>query len=200
MVNTLFERNLSQFVPKPGMAELFKAVICDSYMENGGKSLSNRNQKIAQIAEQNNRKTRALELLISKSISSEEYRKIRKESENTIAICEAELKELNQRINQDLDIAGLADLAVANLINLTECYATADSEVKRAIVSSIYPEKWVFDGEIHRTPEINEAAQLIYHINRKLRHKKTGIKFLEKFYSGNVIPLGFEPRTTTLKV
>jgi len=55
----------------------------------------------------------------------------------------------NQRSNPDLDIAGLADLAVANLKNLTECYATADSEVKRAIVSSIYPEKWVFDGEIH---------------------------------------------------
>jgi len=40
-------------------------------------------------------------------------------------------------------------------------------------MSSIYPEKWVFDGETHRTPEINEAAQLIYHINRNLRQNWT---------------------------
>ncbi|EDM35970.1 hypothetical protein PBAL39_23222 [Pedobacter sp. BAL39] len=43
-----------------------------------------------------------------------------------------------------------------------------------------------FDGEIQRTPEINQIAQLIFHINRKLGHKKTGIKFLEKFHSGEV--------------
>lgn len=53
-------------------------------------------------------------------------------------------------------------------------------------MGSIYPGKWVFDGEIHRTPEINEVAQLIFHINRKLGHKKTGVKSLENFYSGEV--------------
>ncbi|WP_349787942.1 hypothetical protein [Pedobacter sp. ASV1-7] len=26
-------------------------------------------------------------------------------------------------------------------------------------MSSIYPEKWVFDGEIHRNVKINEAAR-----------------------------------------
>jgi site-specific DNA recombinase len=185
-VNTLFERNLKQFVPKPGMAELFKAVICDSYIQNGGRSLSNQNQKIDQIAVQNTRKARALELLITKSITSDEYQQIRKECENAIFRLEAELKELSQRVDEDLDIEGLADLAVDNLKNLPEFYTTADSDIKRTIVGSIYPEKWVFDGEKHRTPEINEAAQLIYHINRKLGHKKTGEKTLENFYSGDV--------------
>jgi site-specific DNA recombinase len=168
------------------MAELFKAVICDSYIQNGGRSLSNQNQKIDQIAVQNTRKARALELLITKSITSDEYQQIRKECENAIFRLEAELKELSQRVDEDLDIEGLADLAVDNLKNLPEFYTTADSDIKRTIVGSIYPEKWVFDGEKHRTPEINEAAQLIYHINRKLGHKKTGEKTLENFYSGDV--------------
>lgn len=53
-------------------------------------------------------------------------------------------------------------------------------------MGSIYNEKWVFDGETHRTPEINETAKLIYHINRNLRHKKTGAKSLSDFHSGEV--------------
>lgn len=141
MVNALFERNLNQFVPKPGMAELFRTIICESYIENGGKSLTDQNRKTDQIAEQNDRKARVLELLINKSISGDEYQRIRKECENTIARCEAELKELTQQINEDLDIEGLADLAVDNLKNLSEFYATADSDIRRAIVSPIYPEK-----------------------------------------------------------
>lgn len=54
-------------------------------------------------------------------------------------------------------------------------------------MASIYPEKCVFDGESHRTPEVNATALLIYYINRKLRHKKTGEKSLKDSYSGLVL-------------
>jgi site-specific DNA recombinase len=57
----------------------------------------------------------------------------------------------------------LADLAVDNLKNLPEFYAIADSDTKRVIVGSIYPEKWIFDGEKHRTPEINETVPYLPH-------------------------------------
>lgn len=133
---------------------------------------THQSRKLDQITEQNNRKARALELLINKSISGDEYQQIKKQCENTIARCEAELRELGERMEEDLDIEGLADLAADNLKNLPEFYATTNADIKRAIVGSIYPEKWVFDGEIHRTPEINEVAQLIFHINRKLGRKK----------------------------
>lgn len=75
----------------------------------------------------------------------------------------------------------LATLAVENLKKLSDFYANADSNVKRGIVGSIYLEKWVFDGEAHRTPEISEVAKLIFHINIRLRHKKTGVKTSEIF-------------------
>jgi len=99
---------------------------------------------------------------------------------------EAELKQLNNRDTEDLDIEGLADLATKNLQKLSQFYSDADSDIKRLIIGSVYPEKWVFDGESHRTTKINQAAELIYQINNKLRHKKTGVKFLEKFHSGEV--------------
>ena len=184
--NTLFERELSQYVPKPGMDKLFKSIICDSYVDNGGRTFRYQNQKLEQIAEQNKRKSRVLELLINKTISDEEYQQIKKECENAILRHEAELKEISEQADDDLNIEGLAELAAINLKNLPEFYATADSDIKRAIVGSIYPEKWVFDGEAHRTPETNEVFQLIYHINRKLGHKKSGAKSLKDLYSAKV--------------
>nr|WP_232324757.1 recombinase family protein [Pedobacter cryoconitis] len=93
-----------------------------------------------------------------------------------------QILELRKRkVEEDLDIDGLATLAVENLKNLSEFYINTDSDIKRAIVGSVYPEKWVFDGELHRTPEVNEAAQLIFQINKKLGHKKTGAKSLKDF-------------------
>lgn len=115
-----------------------------------------------------------------------DYQQIKKECGNNILKYEAELKELSQQVDQDLDIEGLADLAAINLKNLPEFYASADSDIKRAITGSIYHEKWIFDGESHRTPEMNEAAQFIFQINRKLGHKKSGAKSLKDLYSAKV--------------
>jgi site-specific DNA recombinase len=78
----------------------------------------------------------------------------------------------------------MATLTASNIKNLPQFYAEADSDIKRSIIGSIFPEKWVFNGESHRTENMNEAVQLIYYINNKLRHKKTGLKISENFQSG----------------
>jgi hypothetical protein len=51
----------------------------------------------------------------------------------------------------------------------------ANTSSKRHIVSSMFG-KMVFDGEVHRTTELNKAASFIYQLNNRLRHKKTGAK------------------------
>ncbi len=180
--NDLFERELKNFVPKKGMAELFSAVVCDAYTESR-RSKADRSRIIQTITDQNNRLTKSMELLLDDVITGAQYKK---DCENSIARAEAELKKVNTEDSDELDIEDLVATAVENFKKLPEFYAGADSDIKRSIIGSIYLEKWVFDGEIHRTGKMNRAAQLIYHINNKLRYKKTGIKFLEKFHSGEV--------------
>jgi len=41
-------------------------------------------------------------------------------------------------------------------------YKNADTEKKRQIIGSMYPEKLTFDGFAFRTARTNEAAHLIY--------------------------------------
>jgi len=50
---------------------------------------------------------------------------------------------------------------VKNFKKLSDFYSNADSNIKRTIVGSLYTEKWFFDGDVHRTPEVNEAEPLI---------------------------------------
>ncbi len=198
-VNILFERHLKQFVPKPGMAEVFTAIVCDVYTAGGERWRKDQSRIMEIISEQSKKMTRSMELLLDEVITASEYKKIKQECENTIVKCEADLKNLNQQTEEKLDIHALAALAVENLKKLSDFYLNTDSDIKRAIIGSIYSEKWVFDGETHRTPDFNEADALIYHINRRLRHKKTGVKTSENFHSGDVPWKGFEPLTHGLE-
>ncbi len=200
LVNLLFERHLKQFVPRPGMAELFIEIVCDAYRDGGRRWQKDQNRILEIIEDQRKRMKKSMELLLVDVITASEYKEIKEECTNNVIKYEAELKELNKHVEEDkLDIKGLAALAVENLKKLSDFYANADSDIKRAIVGSIYAEKWVFDGDAHRTPEVNEAALLIYHINRNLRHKKNGVKISENLHSVDVPWKGFEPLTHGLE-
>jgi hypothetical protein len=45
---------------------------------------------------------------------------------------------------------------------------------KREIISSIYPEKLVFDGFNYRTPRLNEAVWLVYNMDAAFEENKNG--------------------------
>jgi site-specific DNA recombinase len=63
---------------------------------------------------------------------------------------------------------------------------------KREVIGSMFPEKLTFDGEIHRTTRINEAAQFIYIINSDLQAQKSG-QMKEIFTCPLEVSSGFEP-------
>lgn len=193
LVNGEFERELKRFVPRRGMAELFEMVICDAYNDDS-KYLQSQRKLIAEgITAQNNRSTKARELLLMDTLTSDEYKLIKSECDEAIIRYEAQLKELENKVSHGIDIQLMVTDALSHLKSLSKLYSDANLEGKRYIIGVIFPEKWVFDGKEHHTTKMNDAAHLIYHINNKLRHKKTGAKSLENLNSGNVPSAGVEP-------
>ncbi|WP_133577034.1 hypothetical protein [Pedobacter metabolipauper] len=73
-----------------------------------------------------------------------------------------------KKIELEYDILSILDESLENLKNIVNLYKKADAEGKQFIIGSIFPEKFVFDGEIDRTARMNLAFQLICHINDKL--------------------------------
>jgi len=96
---------------------------------------------------------------ISNNIDGDEYRNLKLEAEKTIGKIEAKLKDL-KKIAHDQDVFGIVDKAIENLKNIAELYKNANMEDKQFIIGSIFPKKFVFDGEIDRTAPMNLAFHL----------------------------------------
>jgi site-specific DNA recombinase len=171
-VNDYFDAVLRQFVPKTGMAALYRDVVCDTFNNSNGAIQEERKNFIQQITDQNNRVTKPRELLLKDFIDGDEYRNLKVEAEKTIGKLEAKLKDLNEKIAYDLDIFGILHKAIENLKNIAQLYKNSDMEGKQFIIGSIFPKKFVFDGEIDRTAPMNLAFHPIYQINNKLQNKK----------------------------
>jgi site-specific DNA recombinase len=198
-VNAAFLNELKRFIPKPGMSELYREVISDLYKDDKRFEQEERKQLIVQITENNNRITKARELLLNEAIDQIDYKFIKKEAEDKTLRFEAKLNDFKSDRKNSVDIEGLINKALENLKNLDLLYLNADIDAKREIIGSIFTEKWSFDGTQHRTKKINEAALLIYQINSQLGHKKIRIRTKNRSQSGYVHPIGFEPMTYGLE-
>ncbi len=192
-VNMAFVRKLREFVPKPGMAALYKEVILDLY--NGGNDYfrNERRKFIALITENNNRITKARELLLSDDISGDDYKAIKAEAEERIMILEAKLNDFTANTAATVDIDNLVYKAVENLKKLDLLYLNADITRQRDIIGSIFPEKWSFDGLVHRTGKLNEAVELIYLINNSVPKKQSRVRTKIRPNHGFVPRAGIEP-------
>ena len=199
-VNMAFVRKLREFIPKPGMAALYKEVILDLY--NGGSDYFRNERKnyIAQITENNNRITKARELLLSDDISGNDYKTIKAEAEEKIMILETRLNDFTANTTATVDIDNLVYKAVENLKKLDLLYLNADIGHQRDIIGSIFLEKWRFDGLVHRTGKLNKAVELIYLINSTSPKKQSRVRTKTRPNPGFVPRAGVEPAQPKLLV
>ncbi len=195
-VNDSFIKELSKCKLHPGMKELYKIILHDTYSEQS----KNRTQELTKIKDEiarlNDRQNKARNLLLSDSLDPEDYRSIKKECETSILGLERQLAE----ISTIFDYQPVLDKALNILDQLDKIYKEADIILKREIIGSMFPEKLEFNGEHYRTARINEAARLICSIGKGFSEIKKGTNLKISALSPYVIPLGLEPRTHTLKV
>ena len=191
-VNMDFVYELRKFIPKPGMAEVFKEVVCDLYKDGNQFQQDEKKSFISQITENNNRITKARELLLNDGIDQLDYKLIKTEAEEKIIRLEAKLNDFVANGTASVDIDELVYKAVENLQKLDLLYLNADIEGQRFIIGSIFPEKWTYCETGHRTGKVNQAALLIYQINSQLGHKKTRMRASLRNQSGFVPSAGVQ--------
>lgn len=190
--NNGFVDDLKRFIPKPGVAELYRMVIQDIYRQESGSQSSGRKALLLQIEAENAKLSKARKLLLDDSIDSGDYKTIKTECEKKLLILEGKLTAFSK---PKYDIEGCVDKALNTLSRLNITYLEADTATKRHIIGSIYPEKLCFDGSGYRTARVNEAAELIYLINSKLTAKKNRTKLDFSSLSDSVAGTGLEPMT-----
>ena len=152
---------------------------------------------LEQIEEVNKRMAKGSELLINTDIEPNDYRLIKQDGQEKIAVYEAELLKVSANHK---GVKALMLKLSNTLSNLSVLYAEADIDGKREIIYASFPEKLEIENSGYRTPKVNEAVAFICMLNTVLAENKIGTDRNVNSLSDKVIPLGFEPRTTTLKV
>ncbi|WP_245235085.1 recombinase family protein [Pedobacter borealis] len=103
--------------------------------------------------------------------NAEKVNKFFVEELKNILVLENRLIDLSR---EKENIGELIGKATGLLKNLHETYIVADSEGKRRLISSIYPQKLTFDGTQHRTVRMNEAVRVLGTLKAVFEGKKKG--------------------------
>ena len=197
LVNDYIVHEIKKYVTALPKLQLYKEVIASTFKSKTRLQRDEVKQLSVQLEEANKRLSKARDLLLAGDIEASDYRTIKSESEEKIHRLEA---ELTASVTETTDIEPLLNKAISNISQLDILYVNGSITQKRKIIGSMFPEKLTFDGFQHRTNRVNEAISVMCLIDKQLGSKKNGTSLTNSDLSQEVIRLGLEPRTHTLKV
>ncbi|MDB5114923.1 MAG: site-specific recombinase [Mucilaginibacter sp.] len=200
IVNDEFSSFLKEFELNPQTAELFKLVVLDVFENDSLSSRNIKRQYIDQITSLNNKITKARELLLEGDLEPGDYKTIKSDSENKIAVLEAKVADIQYDYMGIHEVKNLIDNAIGKLCKLDIMYNKSSLYERRKIIGSIFRENITFDNLKLRTAKLNDTFSLIYLINKRLEGKKKGQQAKNSLLSNWVIPSGFEPETYRLEI
>lgn len=196
IANEAFVKQLRYLSPKSGIVDVFiEAFLKDFNMQTKAQN-SERANIIAQIDTLNKRYQNALIKNADGELDYDDFQELKKLTKSRIEVLE---KELNNLAVASTEIRDLMASSLKKVANIDKRYECGNIEVKRTIISSIFPENLVYDGTRYRTQRINSTISLIYQNTSKLKDRKKWNKSFFSDLSQEVIRLGLEPRTPSLK-
>ena len=193
-VNDLLKEELKKYTPNPRWQPILKSFLYKAYHQQTGRSSNDRKQLTEQIKDLEGKLSKARDLLLSDQIDPADYRAMKAEYEERL---NRQQEKLNVLVNQPDNFDAILKKGLDNLFHLSEIYETGDSEEKRKVIGSVYPEKLIFDGDQLRTTRINEAVRLIYTLDKELAEKEKGQSGNIPALSSQVGKTGFEPAASS---
>ena len=175
--------------------ELFKLILEDSWSktEHSNKTLIVKNKK--QISELNDNKDILLKKLIKEVIADDTYKKKESSINDEITKLEDELEHLKCSQEEEKEVV---NFGIHLIQNLESMYQNGSVSIKQKLLSSIFSEKLIFEGDKYRTPKTNKGFRHIYKNIKMLESlkQKTGSNLSKA--SRSVPGTGLEPVRTNV--
>ena len=176
------------------MIDLFKITLSEAWYDQTNHLQDASKQFQLQIKELEEKLSYIRELLSSRQLEPADFRDMKTEYTTKLEKLEAKLSANN---HDKVDFNDLLKKGVNNLLKLDFIYENGDTEKKREIISSMYPEKMTFDGFSVRTIRINEVARLIYSMDVGFSENKNKTNRNNSNLSCQVGAARFELATST---
>ncbi len=169
-VNREFIYELKKMVPRPEVEIGCRIALTEAWNEKT-RGQDDRKQLLEEIRAIENRMSNVRDLVATKQIDAADFREMKADYSLRLDKLKAKLSACD---NEQVDFSGLLNAGLKNLFRLDSVYEKGDTEKKREVISSMYPDKLIFDGDRLRTPRVNEAARLIYNLGAGFDKNKTG--------------------------
>ena len=179
------------------LTDMYLEIMKTIFKENEQDHRNAIRKKQEEIERQNERLKKTEELMLDEQLELAEYRSIKKRLEEVIGNLTRE--KINMEL-MDSNYMKYIQYDFALLKNVDGYYKKADLDTKRKLIGSVFTGKLIFEENQCRTTRLNEVVKLIALGNNDLPSNKKGQKTNNSFLSQEVIPLGFEPKTPSLKV
>ncbi len=151
-MNDAFIQLLKSFEIPEAYQILYKEILMDLISSNHKTKKEKLKEIDKQIQQYNNKLIEAEDKLLDNILSDSAYKRI----EERYGKAKDEL--LVQRVDINCSVSPMEEYVVSGMTLLADLpgyYTNADAETKSMIISSIFPEKLIYDGEIYRTPKLN---------------------------------------------
>ncbi|HSH66401.1 MAG TPA: recombinase family protein, partial [Bacteroidia bacterium] len=171
VVNDKFEELIETVIANDLNLNLFSAILKKGFKDRNSSVRAELENIQKDIGKQKQRLKNAKEMVLDGEITSTDYKEMKYEIENTL-----------ERLNSDeskmfaaLENHGtLVDDGLEILKSLPSYYKSKDTVTKQRIVSSIYPEKLIFDKSGYRTPKTLKVLELISRTGEGSKRNKKG--------------------------
>lgn len=189
-LNHEFNKMLFAFKINSGASELYKLTLQQVLVSNGEETKRAIHKISSEIDRQNQRLKNARMMALDGDITSQDLREMKVQIQNEIERLTVEQNRLNKK-NQDF--TEQINFCVYLFSNIDKHYKVSNTEVKQKIISSIFPEKLIFENKEYRTTAINEIVKLICSNDRVSTGDKTEKHTIFDVLSRKVETEGFEP-------
>ena len=189
-VNEEFEKMLSKIKPNIQSINLFAEIL-----KNGFKGRNNTVRtelaKVQQdVAKQKQRLKNAKSMVLDGEITSADYKEMKVDIEEALLKFENDEAKLLSGIE---NYGHLIDDSLEIIKTVEKHYHIKDTVAKQRILSSIYPEKLIFEKTTYRTPKMLNVITLLCKYNGAYRGNKKGEETEKSISSPRVESEGFEP-------
>ncbi|MCF0060378.1 hypothetical protein MUK70_14115 [Dyadobacter chenwenxiniae] len=137
-----FIKEVSKFKPKKATIRVFKKLLLEEFSDHARANKGEQKSLHERIEKLNGKLGRARELLLSSELDSKDYKAIKQVIEQQLVGLEAKLVETSRNTQPGVrNVEQMTEKALEILLNLDSIFVGADSETKRQIVGSIFPER-----------------------------------------------------------
>lgn len=188
--NNEMEKLLSTIQISEGIETIYKRILDEELKENPqrlGQQKSTLTQELNKLEE---RKDKLQNMLLDGHLNPQDYSELKRKLEDQISEVKNDLKRFEEAkdISKDQFNEKLQTLA-----NLLEWYKSKGVQDKKRFLSSIFPEKFIFDGFYVRTEEIDSTVALLLSKTKDFDPKQKGHMGYKSHVTLLVPKTGVEP-------